>query len=82
MAKPHIHNLITNILTTEVASAIGLVVPWKSSRPTIVLNLYKYKWLINDDEDDDDDDDDDDEDEKGLQQFKTLTGPFIVIGQT
>ena len=64
MAKPHIHNLIINTLTTGVASHISLVVSWRSPRPTILLNSYKIvflKWLINDDDDDADDDDDDDE---------------------
>ena len=47
LAEPHIHihNLITNISTTEGASPISLVVSWRSPRPTILLNLYKYSIL-------------------------------------
>lgn len=46
MAKPHIH--IHNILTTEVASPISLMVSWSSPHPAILLNVYEYYfWLIN-----------------------------------
>ena len=45
MAKLHIH--IHNILTTEVASPISLMVSWGAPHPAILLNLYEYYfWLI------------------------------------
>ena len=55
MTKPHIHNLITNLLTTEVTSHISLVVSWRSLRLTILLNCINIRSEVADNDNDDGD---------------------------
>ena len=59
MAKPYIHSSIINMLITEVASPISLVVSWRSPHPYFLHKLQitifvSFLWQINNGDDDDD----------------------------